>query len=85
MASCGSAARLLLRLCNALLLALGTAMCAVSATLYAQWRAQSASAPASVPATERGDPSDAPWFLYLLFAAGGALGCAHRRNALPRS
>lgn len=70
---CGSVARALLRLCAALLLALGLAMCAASATLFAQWRTQAgAGTPPSADATA------VPWFLYCTFGAGGAplRGCA---------
>ena len=68
---CGGAARSLLRLCAALLLALGLAMCVASAVLYAQWRAQ-ASAGASGAPGDASNSQGAPWFLYCTFGAGGA-------------
>lgn len=63
---CGSVARTLLRLCAALLLALGVAMCAASAALFAQWRAQAGADTPSASANA------VPWFLYCTFGAGGA-------------
>ena len=38
MSACGDFARALLRVCNALLLALGLTMCGVSAAFYARWQ-----------------------------------------------
>jgi hypothetical protein len=63
---------LLLRLCAALLLALGLAMCIASAVLFAQWRAQASAGASGASGADDDAQRGAPWFLYCTFGAGGA-------------
>ena len=79
---CGGAARSLLRLCAALLLALGLAMCVASAVLYAQWRAQASAGASGAPGEASNAQQGAPWFLYCTFGAGGAPLRSRRRRVL---
>ena len=74
MGGCSRAARSLLRLCAALLLALGLAMCIASAVLFAQWRAQASAAAAGASGADDDAQRGVPWFLYCTFGAGGAAG-----------